>query len=176
MKTLLTREQIQAGVLRVAERVASDYGAESLTIVGVLTGSLVFMADLIRHLEMPLRLGFLSASSYRGATERGHLVVNSDLMPAVAESHVLLIDDIFDTGHTLSKLVQILGDEATASVRTAVLLRKSGRQEVAYQPDYVAFDIPDEFVVGYGMDYRDVYRNLPHIAALEAEDIAQHTS
>jgi hypoxanthine phosphoribosyltransferase len=120
---------------------------------------------------MPLRLGFVSASSYRGATTRGSLEINADLIPNVADRHVLLVDDIFDTGHTLQKLVDVMKELQPASVRSAVMLRKLGRQQVNYSPDFVAFDIPDEFVVGYGMDYDDVYRNLPHIAALDSDDI-----
>lgn len=171
MKTLLSEAQIQQGVSKIAEEVSGRYPSQPLTIVGVLTGSLVFMSDLIRRLEMPLRLGFVSASSYRGATTRGSLVVNSDLMPNLTDQHVLLLDDIFDTGHTLLKLVELLHESRPRSLCSAVLLRKLGRQEVEYFPDFVAFDIPDEFVVGYGMDYDDVFRNLPFVAALEPADL-----
>jgi hypoxanthine phosphoribosyltransferase len=171
MKTLLSESQIQRGVSKVAEQITSTYQSQPVTIVGVLTGSLVFMSDLIRRLEMPLRLGFVSASSYRGATTRGSLEINADLIPNVADRHVLLVDDIFDTGHTLQKLIDVMKELQPASVRSAVVLRKLGRQQVNYSPDFVAFDIPDEFVVGYGMDYDDVYRNLPHIAALDSDDI-----
>ncbi|HEY6565131.1 MAG TPA: hypoxanthine phosphoribosyltransferase [Pirellulaceae bacterium] len=173
MKTLLSEDEIREGITRVAHSVTEVYGTQPVTIVGVLTGSLVFMADLIRQLEMPLRLGFLSASSYRGQMSRGSLVVNSDLMPSVGNTHVLLVDDIFDTGHTLMKLDQVMREHESKSVRSAVLLRKIGRQEVPYGPDFVAFDIPDEFVVGYGMDYQDMFRNLPHVAAVQPEDIAR---
>lgn len=176
MKTLLSEEQIRQGIADVARQVTAAYGTEPVTIVGVLTGALVFMADLIRQLEMPLRLGFLSASSYRGQMSRGSLVVNSDLMPDVTRTHVLLVDDIFDTGHTLLKLDQVMREHDPQSVRAAVLLRKLGRQEVEYRPDFVAFDIPDEFVVGYGMDYQDMFRNLPHVAAVEPDDIARFVS
>jgi hypoxanthine phosphoribosyltransferase len=87
---------------------------------------------------------------------------------------VLLVDDIFDTGHTLQRVVAMMHDFGPASVRSAVLLRKKTRQEVDYNPDFVAFDIPDEFVVGYGLDYEDMYRNLPHLASLDADDVARH--
>ncbi len=173
MKTLLSQSRIEEGVACVATKIAAVYGESPVMIVGVLTGSLVFMADLIRRLEMPLRLGFLSASSYRGATSRGSLVVNSDLLPDVSGQHVLLVDDIFDTGHTLVQLAEMMRSNRADSLRSAVLLRKEGRQEVEYRPDFVAFDIPDEFVVGYGMDYRDMFRNLPYVAALDPEDIAE---
>ena len=137
-----------------------------------MTVSVVLLADLIRQLSMPLRVGVMQASSYKGGTARGQLVINADLMPDVAGREVLLIDDIFDTGHTLAQVSQLVKQMGPASVRSAVLLQKEGRQEVEYRPDFVAFEIPDEFVVGYGLDYRDAYRNLPHIATLDEDDIA----
>ncbi len=175
MKTLLSKEELHDGVTRMADEVAGCYENRQLTIVGVLTGSVVLMADLIRLIDLPMRVGVLQASSYRGATTtRGELVINSELMLDISGRDVLLVDDIFDTGHTLAQVVQKMRDFEPTSIRSAVLLRKHGRQEVAYLPDFVAFDIPDEFVVGYGLDYEDMYRNLPYLAALEPDDIAKH--
>jgi hypoxanthine phosphoribosyltransferase len=120
-------------------------------------------------------VGVLQASSYRGATTtRGELMINADMMLDVRGCDVLLVDDIFDTGHTLECVTQKMQDFGPASVRSAVLLRKKTRQEVNYNPDFVAFDIPDEFVVGYGLDYENMYRNLPYLAALEPADLANH--
>jgi hypoxanthine phosphoribosyltransferase len=141
-----------------------------LTIIGVLTGSLVLLADLIRQLEMPLRVGVVQASSYAG-TQRGELTINSDLMPDIKGRDVLLIDDILDSGHTLEKVLSLTRQLGPTSVRSAVLLRKSDCQQVAIEPDFVCFDIPNEFVVGYGLDYQDAYRNLPFVAALEPDDL-----
>jgi hypoxanthine phosphoribosyltransferase len=175
MKVLLSKEDLHDGVTRIADEIAACYSDRQLTIVGVLTGSVVLMADLIRMIELPMRVGVLQASSYRGATTtRGELVINSELMLDISGRDVLLVDDIFDTGHTLVQVLDKMRDFGPTSIRSAVLLRKHGRQEVDYQPDFVAFDIPDEFVVGYGLDFEDMYRNLPHVAALEAEDIARH--
>jgi hypoxanthine phosphoribosyltransferase len=175
MKTLLSKEELHDGVMRMAEQVLACYKDRQLTIVGVLTGSVVLMADLIRLIDLPMRVGVLQASSYRGATTtRGELVINSELMLDISGRDVLLVDDIFDTGHTLARVVQKMHDFEPTSIRSAVLLRKHGRQEVKYEPDFVAFEIPDEFVVGYGLDYEDMYRNLPYLAALEPEDIARH--
>lgn len=157
---------------RMAESITAHSEGRPLTIIGVLTGSVVLLADLIRLLEMPLRVGVVQASSYRGGTTRGELTINSELMPDIAGRDVLLVDDIFDTGHTLVKVISLLNELGPASVRSAVLLRKLGRQEVSISPDLVGFDIPDEFVVGYGLDYQDEYRNLPFLAALEPEDIS----
>jgi hypoxanthine phosphoribosyltransferase len=173
MKTLLTEGQLREGVSRMSLDINRTYGNEPLTIVGVMTGSVVLLADLIRQLAMPLRVGVVAASSYRGAaTSPGSLFINSDVMPDITGRHVLLVDDIFDTGHTMVGLMDMMKQFNPASVRSAVLLRKRGRQRVSLEPDFVGFDIPDEFVVGYGLDYQDAYRNLPYVAALEPHEIA----
>lgn len=171
LKTLLTQHQIETAVAQLARRLNDDCARRPLTLIGVMTGSFVFMADLIRLLQMPLRVGVVQASSYRG-TSRGELAINSEMMPDIAGRDVLLVDDIFDTGHTLVQVLKLMHELQPASVRTAVLLVKEGRQEVDLRPDYVAFQIPDEFVVGYGLDYQDEYRNLSYIAGLEPDDIA----
>ncbi len=172
MRTLLTEEQLRQGVAQLAGEIREYYADRPLTIVGVLIGSVVLLADLIRLLDIPLRVEMVQARSYRGPNTRpGPLVLNLDLLSSdVRGRHVLLVDDIFDTGHTLDELIPQIDELEPASVRTAVLLRKEGRCEVSLKPDFVAFDIPNEFVVGYGLDYLDSYRNLPHVAVLEAED------
>ncbi|MEQ8848803.1 hypoxanthine phosphoribosyltransferase [Botrimarina sp.] len=175
MRVLHTEEQLRQGVERMASEIAHAYGDRPLTIVSVLTGSVVLLADLIRMLEMPLRVGVIEASSYGGArTTRGELTVNAELLLDIRDRDVLLVDDIFDTGHTLVKVVEKVQELGAASVRTAVLLRKHGRQEVSAQPDFVGFEIPDEFVVGYGLDYDDHYRNLPYLGVLEQADLDRH--
>ena len=175
MRTLLSKEDLHNGVARMADEIAGVYAEGQLTIVGVLTGSIVLLADLIRMIDLPMRVGVIQASSYRGATTtRGELVINSELMLDIAGRDVLLVDDIFDTGHTLVQVMDKLRELGPKSVRSAVLLRKRGRQEVVADPDFVAFDIPDEFVVGYGLDFEDMYRNLPYLAALEPDDIRRH--
>jgi hypoxanthine phosphoribosyltransferase len=175
MKVLLSKEELHAGVARLAQEIASCYEGRQLTVIGVLTGSVVLMADLIRMIDLPTRVGVLQASSYRGATTtRGELEINADWLIDVGGRDVLLVDDIFDTGHTLERVVETMQGFGPASLRSAVLLRKKSRQEVKYNPDFVGFDIPDKFVVGYGLDFEDMYRNLPYLAALEDEDIARH--
>jgi hypoxanthine phosphoribosyltransferase len=169
MKVLISAEQIQERVLGLAREIAGDFRDRPVTIVGVLTGSLMFLADLVRHLNFPLRIGLIQASSYRGkATKPGELQVGPELLPDVKGRHVLLLDDILDTGRTLDYLVRHLRGLDVASARVGVLLRKSGRQELPVTPDYVGFDIPNAFVVGYGLDFNDEHRNLPYIATLEA--------
>ena len=171
MKTLLDEKQLNDGVQELADAINAQYGDNSLTIVGVLTGSVVLMADLIRKLKMPTRVGVVQTSSYQG-TERGKLTINSEMMLDITDRDVLLIDDIFDTGHTLQEVRDLMNKLGPTSLKSAVLLCKTGRQEVDWRPEFVAFDIPDEFVVGYGLDYNDEYRNLPFLACLEDQDIA----
>lgn len=171
MKELISAQELSVGIGRMAAEITECYGDAPITVVGVLTGSVVALADLVRQLQMPVRIGFVEASSYRGGTEPGELKLKADVLLDIADRDVLLVDDIFDTGHTLAGVLRLIEDCGAQSVRSAVLLRKQGRQQVAIQPDFAAFDIPDEFVVGYGLDYQDLYRNLPYLAALEEEDL-----
>ena len=171
LKTLLTEQQLCDGVERMATAISDRYGDGPLTIVAVMTGSLVLLADLIRRLSMPVRVSLIQASSYRGGTISGQLTIREDMMLDVAQRDVLIIDDIFDTGKTLEAIAQCVSAMGPNSVSTAVLLHKQGRQQVEMTPDFVAFHIPDEFVVGYGLDYADLYRNLPFLAILEPADI-----
>ncbi|MBV8381852.1 MAG: hypoxanthine phosphoribosyltransferase [Planctomycetaceae bacterium] len=167
MDILLSEAQIQERVRQLGRRIEAEYHGRPLTIVAVLTGSLVFLADLIRQIGLPLRVALLQASSYKGAVSTaGPLLLNEAFVPDVAGRDVLLLDDILDTGHTLSALVRQMTERGARSVRTVVLLRKLGRQEVHLEPDYCGFTIPDAFVVGYGLDYADDYRHLPYVAIL----------
>lgn len=167
MEVLISAEQIQTRVSELAREITADYQNQPITIVGVLTGSLIFLADLIRHLDLHLRIGLIQASSYRGAcTTPGELQIQPELVPDVRGRHVVLLDDILDTGQTLAYLSNHLRSLGAASLRVAVLLRKRGRQRISLQPDYCGFDIPDAFVVGYGLDYNDAFRNLPYVAVL----------
>ena len=170
MKTLLDEQALNEGVQEMARQINETYGDQPLTIVGVLTGSVILLADLIRKLKMPLRVGVVQTSSYEG-TERGKLTINSDMMLDITGQDVLLIDDIFDTGNTLQEVTQLISEHHPSSLRSAVLLLKTGCQQVDWRPDFIAFDIPDKFVVGYGLDYNDIYRNLPYLAVLEPADI-----
>jgi hypoxanthine phosphoribosyltransferase len=171
MHVLLTAEQLAEGVDRLARQVRAAHGDGPLVVVGVLTGSVVLVADLIRRLTCPVRLAMVWASSYRGpATRAGRLDLRLDMLPDLAGQHVLLVDDIFDSGRTLEALVRALEGRGAASVRSLVLLRKTGRAEVDVQPDFVGFDIPDVFVVGYGLDHDGCWRQLPHLAAIEDGD------
>jgi hypoxanthine phosphoribosyltransferase len=167
MQVLIPADKVQQRVVELARVIANDFRDRPTTIVGVLTGCIMFLADLVRHLDLPLRIDLIQASSYRGAaTTPGKLHIAPDLVPDVRGRHVLLLDDILDTGQTLGYLVNHLRELGAASVRVAVLLRKQGRQQVHLEPDYCGFDIPDLFVVGYGLDFNDEFRHLPYVAVL----------
>lgn len=170
MEILITEDALKQRISELGSRIEHDYQGRRLMIVAVLTGSLVFLADLIRQVRLPHRVGLLQASSYRGtATTPDTLVINETFAPDVTGRDVLLLDDILDTGRTLSALVAHLRDRGPASVRTAVLLRKRGRQEIPIEPDYCGFEIPDRFVIGYGLDFDDDYRHLPFVGVLDDE-------
>ena len=169
MKTLLTEEQLQQGVQRLADQIRQHYQDRPLTIVGVLIGSIVFLADLIRRLDLPMRVALVQArADHNGSNRPGPLVIDLDLLSFdVRGRDVLMVDDIFDTGDTLWELLPQIDELGPSSVKTAVLLRKADRCRVPLKPDFVGFDIPNQFVVGYGMDYHERYRNLPYLAVLE---------
>ena len=139
-----------------------------------MTGSLVMLADLIRRLEMPICISLIQASSYRGGTKSGDLTIQDNMMINIAGRDVLLIDDIFDTGKTLVQVTQRLVSLNPKSIRTAVFLNKLGQSVVSAVPDFVVFEIPNEFVVGYGLDYQDLYRNLPYVGVLEESDLKKN--
>src|SRR5450432_507271 len=146
MKILITEAEISQRVIELGQQIEADYQGRPLTIVAILTGSLILLADLIRKIQLPLRVALLQASSYKGATtSAGALIINEAFAPDVTGRDVLLLDDILDTGHTLSALVNRMSDRGALSVRTAVLLRKVGRQEVRLEPDYCGFTIPAAF-------------------------------
>jgi len=182
---LIDRHNIAQRVEAVASQIMSDLLADAkgegesleITLVPLLTGSFIFAADLIRHLPVKMKIRLLSVSSYPGtATSSRGAQIKDDLsyLPAsLAGQHVLVIDDILDSGNTLKLVSQTLAAMNPASLRTCVLLRKQRPEAMAFPVDYVAFDIPDEFVVGYGLDFNDHYRNLPDIVTLREEVIAQ---
>src|SRR5262245_37469040 len=137
MDVLITSERIEARVDELAAEIRAAFAGKPFTVVGILTGSLVFLADLIRRIDLPHQIGLIHASSYRGTdTSPGELVIRDELLPDVRGRHLLLLDDILDTGQTISRLVAHLGAKGPASVRTCVLLRKSGRQRVPFKPDF----------------------------------------
>jgi hypoxanthine phosphoribosyltransferase len=168
MEILLPAERLQKRVAEMAAEIARDYEGRPVTIVGVLTGCLMFLADLVRHMDLRLRIDLIQASSYRGETTTpGELTIDPATLPDIRGRDVLLLDDILDTGQTLHHLVERLNGLGANSIRVAVLLRKIGRQKIPFEPNYCGFEIPDAFVVGYGLDYNDEYRHLPYVGILD---------
>jgi hypoxanthine phosphoribosyltransferase len=164
-RTLLTEEQIAARVRELAATISEDYRGEEVLLVGVLRGAFIFLADLARRLTVPNRVDFIALASYVGA-ESGAVRLLMDLRQDIAGRHVLLVEDIVDRGRTLAYLLRLLGARGPASLRCCALLRKPARMEVAAAVDYLGFDIPDEWVVGYGLDYADQHRTLPYVGVV----------
>lgn len=164
---LIDRYTIQARVFKMAQQIAADFEGREFLMMPLLTGSIIFVADLVRHLPVRMRIDVMAVSSYpgRATTNQGTRVLYPTTFN-VKGKHVLVIDDILDSGRTLNSVHQLLTDQGATSVKTCVLLKKKLPTPPAIAADYVGFDIPDEFVVGYGLDFNGYYRNLPDIAIL----------
>jgi hypoxanthine phosphoribosyltransferase len=175
-EVLLTEEQIAARVAELGRKISADYAGKSLTLVSVLKGSLPFMADLMRQISLPLRIDLMEVSSYGGtATESSGLVrIIKDLSASISGEDVLLVEDIIDTGLTLNYLVRYLRGKNPSSLKICTLLDKPARRLVEIPVDYQGFEIPDQFVVGYGLDYSERYRNLRFVGVLRPEVYSGH--
>jgi hypoxanthine phosphoribosyltransferase len=165
---LLTEEAIRRRVEEMARRISSEYaGVEDLLLVGILRGCFIFLADLSRLLTVPRSVDFIAVSSYdKSTTSTGAVRLIMDLRTEIAGKHVLIVDDIVDTGYTLQYLIDALKPRKPASLKTCVLLRKPAQFRMDWEIDYLGFDIPDVWVVGYGLDYADRYRTLPYIGSV----------
>lgn len=165
-KPLYTVEQIQEKVRELASIISGDYEGKDLLVVIILKGAFMFASDLVRHIKVPLTLDFVVASSYVQTSTTGKVQVHYDTREPVKNRHVLLVEDIVDTGVSLNYLRERFMQKGPASLKICGLLNKKPRRIVDVPLDYVGFDIPDEFVVGYGLDYENKYRNLPYVAIL----------
>ena len=163
---LIRPKEIQKRVEELARDIARDFRGSDLVIVALLNGTVMFLADLIRHLEVPLRLDFIGVSSYGAGTTSGKLVFTKELKVDVRGREVLLVDDILDTGRTLKSVGTKLRALKPKSLKTCVFLNKQARRTEDVSADYIGFDIPDFFVVGYGLDFAERYRNLPFVGVL----------
>lgn len=167
-KVLLSETTIQERVKALGAEITAHYDGKELVAIGILNGSFVFMADLVRAVEVPLRCEFLGLSSYGDSTESsGVVAITKDLGASIEDKHILVIEDIVDTGLTLSYLEKNLQTRKPASVRVASLLSKPARRQVKVDIDFLGFTIEDRFVVGYGLDHAGLYRNLPFIGAVD---------
>jgi hypoxanthine phosphoribosyltransferase len=167
-RVLIETDALAARVEALGRQLAGDYGAERPVLVGVLTGAVVFLADLMRATEIPLECDLMAVSSYgAGTSSSGVVKITADLARSIEGRHVVIVEDIIDSGRTISYLRRNLETRGPQSLRICALLDKVEQREVPVALDYVGFTIPREFVVGYGLDYAGLYRNLPYIAALE---------
>ncbi len=172
-EVLLTEDQIRAKVAELAGVISRAYQGRRLVLVGVLNGAAVFVADLLRRLDVPAELDFVAVSSYGCSTVScGEVRLTKDIGCNLQGKDVVVVEDIVDTGRTLSSLVACLRAKGPESVRVCALLDKPSRREVNFQPDFVGFEIPDKFVVGYGLDFALEYRGLPYVAVLKPEAYA----
>jgi hypoxanthine phosphoribosyltransferase len=167
-KVLISEEEIQAKLAAMGAQITRDYEGRSLLLVGVLKGAFVVMADLARNIQLPLQFDFMAVSSYGAATKTSGVVrILKDLDHDLKDLDVLVVEDIVDSGLTLKYLLKNLAGRKPASLEVAALLRKEGIQQVELDVRYIGFDIPNEFVVGYGLDYAEKFRNLPYIGTLK---------
>ncbi len=170
-KILLTQEQIRERVRELGEILTAEYAGKNPVIVGVLKGVVVFYADMIREIKVPCQMDFMSLSSYSGTDSTGKAIVRQDLKTDIKGRHVLILEDIYDTGNSLSFTVEYLKKREPASLKICTLLDKPERRKpgITLQADFVGFTVPNEFVVGYGLDYNEKYRNLPYVGVLKPE-------
>ncbi|MCX6883474.1 MAG: hypoxanthine phosphoribosyltransferase [Verrucomicrobiota bacterium] len=166
---LITQDQLARRIRTLSREIEKDFTGRETVVISLLNGTVMFLADLIRHLSLPLRLDFMGVSSYGAGTESGELVYTKELRLDVRGRDVLLVDDILDTGRTLSRVIPKLRKLKPRRIKTCVLLNKQARRVEKIQADYVGFEIPDFFVVGYGLDYAERYRNLPFVGVLKPE-------
>lgn len=167
---LLTQEQIHDRIAAMGEEISRDYAGKEPLIVGVLKGCFVFMADLMRAVTVPCSIDFMAVSSYGNSTSTsGAVEINKDLSQDIQDRHVLIVEDILDSGVTLNYLTGYLKNRGPASIAIATLLDKPSRRKADVRAKYVGFEVPDAFVVGYGLDFAEKYRNLPYIGILKPE-------
>lgn len=169
-EVLFSEETLKECVARIGHQIEQDYQGKEIMLIGVLRGSFVFMADLCRAIDLPCTLDFMSVSSYgKGTKSNGQVQITKDLSEDISGRHVIVIEDILDSGNTLSYLLKMLENRNPASIRLCTLLDKPDRRVKQVQVHYSGFTIPDAFVVGYGLDYAEKYRNLPYIGILKPE-------
>lgn len=167
-EVLFSEEQLKARVQELAHQISEDYCGKEIMLISVLRGSFIFMADLCRAIDLPCTLDFMSVSSYgKGTTSSGQVQITKDLSEDISGRHIIVVEDILDSGNTLSYLLKILENRHPASIRLCTLLDKPDRRVKPVEVHYSGFSIPDAFVVGYGLDYAEKYRNLPYIGILK---------
>jgi len=169
-KPLFTKAEIQKRVQELGDKISADYKGESLLLVGVMKGAYIFLSDLSRAIRMPIAVDYIGISSFESRSKgRGAVRISSDLNENIAGKNVLLVEDIINSGLTVEYLLKNLWAREPRDIKVCTLLDKVGKRRTSFKPDYVGFEIPSRYVVGYGLDYKDQYRNLPYIATLTEE-------
>ena len=170
LEVLFSEEQLDRRVREIAAQIEKDYEGKEIMLISVLRGSFVFMADLCRRIDLPCMLDFMSVSSYgKGTSSSGQVQITKDLSSDISGKHIIVVEDILDSGNTLSYLLKLLEQRNPASIRLCTLLDKPDRRVKQVEVHYSGFSIPDAFVVGYGLDYAEKYRNMPYIGILKPE-------
>jgi hypoxanthine phosphoribosyltransferase len=168
IKVMLTEEEVDARIKQIGEQISKDYEGKSVHLICVLKGGSFFMCELAKRITVPVSFDFMSVSSYGGDTKSSGVVkIVKDLDESIKDKEVIIVEDIIDSGRTLSYLIELLGQRSPKSIKLCTLLDKPDRRVVDVKVDYIGFEIPDEFVVGYGLDYDQRYRNLPYIGVIE---------
>ena len=168
-RVLISEEEIQARVKELGEKISADFDGKYPLLVGVLKGCFVFMSDLMRYITIPCSVDFMAVSSYKGTSSTGVVEIQKDLSQNIDGRHIIMVEDILDSGITLNYLQGYLSNRKAASITIATLMDKQANRKAPVYARYSCFDVPDEFVVGYGLDYNEKYRDLPYIGVLKSE-------
>ena len=168
-RVLISEEELDEAVAKVGAQITKDFEGKEPIFIGVLKGCFIFMADLMRHVELPCSMDFMAVSSYKGTSSTGAVKINKDLNEDIAGKDIILVEDILDSGVTLNYLKNYLSVRKPASIHIVTLMDKPSRRKADIFADYSCFEVPDAFVVGYGLDYNEKYRNIPYIGVLKEE-------
>lgn len=168
-EVLVTEEEIIAKSKEIGKQISKDYSGKKLILIALLKGSVPFLAELMKHIDIDVEIDFMDVSSYEGTTSTGEVKIIKDLDRSIKDCDVIIVEDIVDTGRTLKTVKELLYSKGAKSVRVATLLNKNSRRVVSIDTEYVAFEIPDEFVIGFGLDFNQKYRNLPFVGVLKEE-------
>jgi len=168
-RILISEDQLNKKIIEIANQINRDFDGQRITLVGLLNGSVPFMAQLMKHITVDTEIDFMDVSSYRGTVSTGEVRIVKDLTRGIKDTNVLLIEDIVDTGQTLTTVVNLLKNRNPKVLKVVSLLDKPEGRVVEFKPDYIGFTVPNEFVVGFGLDYDELYRNLPYVGILKEE-------
>mgnify|MGYP003449574480 FL=1 len=168
-EVLVSHDEIVELCKKLGKRISEDYKGKDLVVIGMLVGAMPFMMELVKYIEIPLVMDFIQAKSYHGTSSSDFVTLKKDIFTDIKDKHVLIVDDILDTARTITKVMSLLSDRGAASIEVCCLLDKKEGRKVPYEAKYIGCDIENEFVIGFGLDYLEYYRNLPYIALVNEE-------